>query len=290
MSPLDGAVVLFVAALGAGWVGFFIPRLLALSDPASGDNRARRWTPLEARSWFLVWALVGLGFIGFGVSVLRHAQGDYVVVPATAPLLDRVIWVGSFVGIFGGTAAVLIWMAMESVVQTRVRARRQRRVRLAEEEQQGRGQSEEVSLSRPVPEPGPRVSRARRLRSLLSVVGASLYPLAFLLLIVVSERFLARVGRTPALVSAAVAYALIPLALGVHALRVRPAPYSLRRWLNQLGILLLVLSPLWGYMLAATLVYGPLSAAAGSLVGFVLMLWLVSRVAIWRRRGGGGAG
>ena len=72
--------------------------------------------------------------------------------------------------------------------------------------------------------PGPRGSRSRRLGALLFVVGGSLYVVAFQLLIVVGERFLVRVGRTPALVSTAMAYALIVLALGAHALRVRPAP------------------------------------------------------------------
>ena len=125
MSPLIACIVLIVVALGAGWVGLFVPRIFGLSDPASGDQRARRWTPTEARSWFFVWAMIGLGLAGFGVSVLRHAQGRYVIVPANAPLIDRVIWVGSFVGIFGGLAALLTWMLMESVVQMRVRARRQ---------------------------------------------------------------------------------------------------------------------------------------------------------------------
>jgi hypothetical protein len=65
--------------------------------------------------------------VGFGVSVLRYAQGQYVIVPATAPLIDRVIWVGSYAGIFGGLAALWLWMLVESVAQTRARARRQHR-------------------------------------------------------------------------------------------------------------------------------------------------------------------
>jgi hypothetical protein len=131
----------------------------------------------------------------------------------------------------------------------------------------------------------PRVSRPRLL-GVLFIVGGYLYLVAFLLLIRVGERLLARVGRTPTLVSAAVAYALIVLALGAHVLRVRPAPFSLRRWVVQYFVLVLALFPLLGFVLAATLAYGLLWAAFGSCVGFFLMLWLVPHVMLWRRRGG----
>jgi hypothetical protein len=138
----------------------------------------------------------------------------------------------------------------------------------------------------PMPMSRPRVSRSRRL-GVLFIVSGSLYVVAFLLLIVVSERFLARVGRTPTLVSAAVAYALIVLALGAHTLRVRPAPFSVRRWVIQYFVLVQALFWLLGFVLAATFAYGLLWAAFGSLSGFFLMLWLVPAVGRWRWRGGG---
>ena len=142
--------------------------------------------------------------------------------------------------------------------------------------------------------PRPRVSRSRRLGVLL-IVGGYLYLVAFVLLIRVGERFLARVGRTPTLVSAAVAYAIIVLALGAHALRVRPAPFSVRRWVVQYFVLVQALFWLLGFVLAATFAYGLLWAAFGSVVGFILMLWLVPHMERWRwRRGdareGGGQG
>ena len=99
--------------------------------------------------------------------------------------------------------------------------------------------------------PRPRVSRARRLSSLLIVSSASLYVVAVLLLLRVGERFLARVGRTPTLGIAAVAYAIIVLAQGAHTLRVRPAPFSLRRWVVQYFVLVVALFPVLGFVLAA---------------------------------------
>ena len=134
--------------------------------------------------------------------------------------------------------------------------------------------------------PRPRVSRSRRLGMLL-IVGGYLYLMAFLLVIMVSERFLARVGRTPTLVSAAVADALIVLPLGAQTLRLRPAPYSLRRWVRQYLVLMVALFWLLGYVLAATFAYGILWAALASFFGFVLMLVLVPYVARWRRGGWG---
>jgi hypothetical protein len=204
-------------------------------------------TPTQARLWLLLWTVMGLGLVGYAITILRHAQGNHVVVPASAPFIDRAIWVGSWVFVGGGFCVLVAWSLIVSL------ARRE---------------------------------RARRLGALLSVVGGSLYLVALLLLLVVGPRFLARIGRTPVLVSAAVADALIVLALGAHTLRLRPAPYSLRRWVRQYFILLAALYPLLGFVLAATLAYDLLWATLASCFGFILMLVLVPNVAHWRRGGG----
>jgi hypothetical protein len=208
--------------------------------------------PTQARLWLLLWTVMGLGLAGYAITLLRYAQGRYVVVPASAPFIDRAIWVGSWICVGGGVCVLVAWALIVT-----------------------------VRAAHP---------RSRRLGVLLVVVGGFLYVVAVLLLIVVGPRFLARVGRTPTLVSAAVADAVIVLALGAHALRLRPAPYSLRRWVRQYFVLMGVLYPLLGFVLAATLAYDLLWAALASFFGFVLMLVLVPQVTLWRRGDGGARG
>ena len=119
LPPLVTGIGLIVLGLGGGCVGLFVPLLIRLTAPASGDQPGRRWP--EARVWLVAWAMMGLGLVGFGVSELRHAQGQYVIVPASAPLLERVIWVGSFVCAFSGLAVCVVWMLVQSVRDMRAR-------------------------------------------------------------------------------------------------------------------------------------------------------------------------
>jgi hypothetical protein len=139
----------------------------------------------------------------------------------------------------------------------------------------------------PLPGPESRVRRSRRLGVLL-LVSTNLYLVALLLFVLWVVRSLARFGRTPTLALAAVAYALFVLAQIAHALLVYPPPRSLRRWMNQYVVLMMALAPLLAFVDIATFYYKLWWATLGSSVGYILMLWLVPGVAIWRRRAGGG--
>jgi hypothetical protein len=52
--------------------------------------------------------MVGAGLVLFGVTRWR-SNGRFIVVPATATLIDLIIWALSFVGVFGGFATLYAW-------------------------------------------------------------------------------------------------------------------------------------------------------------------------------------
>jgi hypothetical protein len=59
---------------------------------------------------------MGLGFIGISITFIRYTQGRYVVVPASAPFIDRAIWVGGWACLGGGFCALF---AMALIVTVR---------------------------------------------------------------------------------------------------------------------------------------------------------------------------
>ena len=93
-------------ALLCGWTGVFYPRTggRTIAVAASPSQRPGSMTPTQARLWLLLWTVMGLGLVGYAITLLRYAQGNHVVVPASAPFIDRAIWVGSFVCVGGGSA------------------------------------------------------------------------------------------------------------------------------------------------------------------------------------------
>lgn len=88
-----GGIFIMLLGLGVAWFGFLLFRA-----------RPRQVNLALARFYLIGWAMVGLGFVCFGVTVLRHVKGSYVSLPASAPLIDQAIWVLSVVCFFGGFA------------------------------------------------------------------------------------------------------------------------------------------------------------------------------------------
>jgi hypothetical protein len=81
--PLSACAGILFVLLGLGGVGIGI---------AIGQLRELR-SPAVMRLWLIGWAMGGLALVCLGVITVRYAKGLYVSVPASAPLIDRVLWV-----------------------------------------------------------------------------------------------------------------------------------------------------------------------------------------------------
>jgi hypothetical protein len=84
--PLCAGLFWILMALLCGWIGVLYPRTegRAISVAASPSQWPRSMTPTQARFWLILWTVMGLSWVGVGVTIMRHAQGDYVVIPASA--------------------------------------------------------------------------------------------------------------------------------------------------------------------------------------------------------------
>jgi hypothetical protein len=101
--------------LGAIWVGVYL-EYVDRRDP-SGQHIS----PIEARLWLTAWLIGGTGFFCIGLTALRHTRDHLIAVPASAPLVDQVIW---YVGIAcapGFFALMLCWMAVGASREKRAR-------------------------------------------------------------------------------------------------------------------------------------------------------------------------
>ncbi len=123
--PLCAGLFSILIGLLAGWLAVFYPRTYGRTIAVAGSPRSRSsMTPTEARVWLILWTVMGLSLVGIGVTTMRHTQGNYVVVPASAPFIDRAIWVASNVCLFGGVCVLVAW-----ALTVPARARRERRSR-----------------------------------------------------------------------------------------------------------------------------------------------------------------
>jgi len=111
-------------AMGVGgmWVGWRGARGgLAIVEEPDGDPARRWWTPTEAWLWRIAFGMAGAGWVGFGLTVMRHSHGPYVDVPASAPRIDQVIWIVSLTCLFSGFAILYTWAMLRSSKKKRSR-------------------------------------------------------------------------------------------------------------------------------------------------------------------------
>jgi len=110
---------IFFIVMGAGCV-LLVVMARSIRPPKRQDmppeTLRRRWR-LILTFWSIAWLLMGLGWVCFGVSILRYAVGSFVVVPPSAPLFDRIVYDLGFVGVFGGLIMLYIWTLMYSVLK-----------------------------------------------------------------------------------------------------------------------------------------------------------------------------
>jgi hypothetical protein len=109
--PLCAGLFWILIALLCGWIGVFYPRTSGrtIAVAASPSQWPRSMTPTEARVWLLLWTVMGLSLVGQAVTIMRHTQRNYVVIPASAPFIDRAIWVVSWVCLGGGFCVLVAW-------------------------------------------------------------------------------------------------------------------------------------------------------------------------------------
>jgi len=119
-----GGIFSLLLGLGSVWVGVTVYRADARRRALLTTSEA--FGPLESlatmRLWLIAWLVMGLGWACGGVPTVRYVIGDSVDVPATAPLIDHVIWVSFAVGVCGGLALLLTWGVMYSTEEKRWRA------------------------------------------------------------------------------------------------------------------------------------------------------------------------
>ena len=115
-------------ALLCGWIGVFYPRTegRTIAVAASPSQRPRPMTPTEARLWLILWTVLGLGLVGIGVTIMRHAQGNYIVIPASASFIDHAIWAASWVCLSGGFCVLVVRSLIASARAWRERRSRRR--------------------------------------------------------------------------------------------------------------------------------------------------------------------
>jgi hypothetical protein len=107
---VTGGIVFMFAALVCAWLGVFYPRANRPMIRAAGPHPRRLLTRTEARLWLATWIVIALGWVGFGVTVLRHSRGPYIDVPASAPFTDQLIYIASLLCITAGFFALAAWM------------------------------------------------------------------------------------------------------------------------------------------------------------------------------------
>ncbi len=85
---------------------------------AAWNDEARPQRPLspaERRRWRIGWVLSTLPLFGLAVTEWRYLRTDgRVSVPASAPLLDRMIWILTVVGILGEFAGICVYATRQA--------------------------------------------------------------------------------------------------------------------------------------------------------------------------------
>jgi hypothetical protein len=106
------AFFFMLIGLGSAWAG--ISRVRANRSPVpDGDEQVRRPMSLtEIWLWLTASVIGGVGLLLLGLTTLRYAKGQYIVVPASAPLIDRVMWILAIVFMCGNFALLyaLAWV------------------------------------------------------------------------------------------------------------------------------------------------------------------------------------
>jgi hypothetical protein len=121
-STIEG-VFFLLGGLGSAGIGIGV-RLSPPDNFELGQREAhqqQRWSQIGMWLWRIGWTLWGLGFVCLGLATVRDLHGRYITVPASAPLFDRMTWVLLQVGIYGGFAALVLWMAVRSAQRKRLR-------------------------------------------------------------------------------------------------------------------------------------------------------------------------
>jgi hypothetical protein len=109
-----------LTGLGAGWAGLMAPRQRAVA-PEGDEPPVRHWSTTETRLSLVAGTMMGIGFVALGVSTWRYSKGSYIEVPASAPLIDHVIWALTFAGFIGGFAVMYAWAMVHSFEEKRAR-------------------------------------------------------------------------------------------------------------------------------------------------------------------------
>jgi hypothetical protein len=112
MPPSVGDIVILLVGLVSVWLGIFGAHANRTAASSRDEHLHQRWSPAEVRLWLIGWAMGGLGFVCLGVSTLRYAKGPYVSVPASAPVIDKVVWVLAQVGAAGCFVTLFAWMML----------------------------------------------------------------------------------------------------------------------------------------------------------------------------------
>ena len=121
---LCGGLPFILLGLGCIWVGLvFIQHSRGTTPLIIRGQPHRRLSPTEGWVWFVMLAGMGLGWVGFGVTFVRHAQSSSFSVPPDAPFIDHVIEIASVVGVLGGVCLmVVVALIVDPIRERRWRA------------------------------------------------------------------------------------------------------------------------------------------------------------------------
>jgi hypothetical protein len=102
-NPLNvcGGIIFTVMGLACAWVG--------VSSFRNAHKATPPWSPLEARQWLIALVSWAVGWICFGVVVVRDSQGMTIQVPAGAPLIDQIILYLSLACLGAGFILAGLW-------------------------------------------------------------------------------------------------------------------------------------------------------------------------------------
>lgn len=109
--------------LGSVWFGWYLPRASRSAATEEDAPPTLLSSPRGRLLWRAFFTIMGLGWVGFGVIALRYTRGQYVSVPAAAPLLDQVIWIVSLVCLNGSFAMGVVWTLVETAQKQKRHAR-----------------------------------------------------------------------------------------------------------------------------------------------------------------------
>lgn len=101
---------LFVGLLSV-WLGMYVAHIERSVAPTSEAPPTRRWPLAAIWLWRIAWTTAGLGWSCFSLTALRYTNGSFISVPATAPLVDQVIWIFGIVCVVGSLFLLLGWLA-----------------------------------------------------------------------------------------------------------------------------------------------------------------------------------